>query len=172
MRRVLILGIIVVFLLAVFTACNIDDNNQQNNLDEANKENIVEIYGKWTSQQGTLFEFSDDGKYGYYKDKDDTTDNYYKGNLKIVNGKEAMDELGITADEYNNTYKKYVGKEDNIFALKMYMEELHSEGIDKSDILDKNNYYFFTFLISKDNSNKGIAINVSEPQEIEVTRID
>lgn len=54
----------------------------------------------------------------------------------------------------------------------MYMETLHSEGIDKSDILDKNNYYFFIFLISKDDLNSGIVFNVYEPEPMAVTRSD
>ncbi|HEX9059919.1 MAG TPA: hypothetical protein VF941_07050 [Clostridia bacterium] len=53
---------------------------------------------------------------------------------------------------------------------KMHMETLHSEGRDKNDILDKKGYYHFVFLISKDNPNKAIAMNVEDPQEIELTK--
>jgi hypothetical protein len=171
MRRALNMGLVVLILI-VFTSCNTDDSNQDKTLENAKKEKIAVIYGKWASQIGTLFEYSEEGKYGYYKDKDDTTDNYYKGTLEVLNGEDAMNELGITYEEYKNTLEKYVGKEDNIFALKMYTEELHSEGIDKNDILDKNNYYFFAFFVSKDDLNKAIAINFHDPQEIEVTKID
>ena len=166
---------ILVFLSSLILLFATDDKVNNTKINSADKNAIINnyedaIYGKWTSQNGTLFVFSNDGKYGYYKDENDISDNYYKGPFEAVNGKEAMDDLGITDEEYNRSYKNITGKKDNIFAIKMYMETLHSEGIDKSDILDKNNYYFFIFLISKDDSNSGIAFNVYEPEPMAVTR--
>ncbi len=169
MKKLIFMTILVILVLAVSSACTQEAQNIVE--DESNQEELS-IYGQWASEKGTLFDLGEDGRYGYYRDKNDMSDYYYKGPLTIVHGRDAMEELGITQEEYERTYKEYAGNENNIFAVKMHFEILHSEGIDKSGNLDKEDYYYYTFIISDENNDHAIAINMTDFNPIEVSRIN
>lgn len=163
MRKKLFLVVLIITLLALTVACS----NKSQTAEEAKDKAL--IYGKWVSETGTLFEFTEDGRYTWYRDKDNTIDNFYKGGLEVLSGEEAMADLGISEEEYNQTYTAYANRE-NIYSVRMHFEILHSEGVDKSESLNKEDYYYFMFMISIDNEDEGIAISMSNPMPIRVTR--
>ncbi len=129
------------------------------------------IYGKWATKGGAMFEFTEDGRYAFYKDKNDTSDYYYKGPLKFLRGKAAMKDVNLTDEEFNRVYKKFTKDKNNIYSMKLYFETLHSEGKDKSKAADKGDYLYYLFVISSDDADKGMAIRLTDSYVSDITRI-
>lgn len=129
----------------------------------------VALIGEWQSEQGTLFTFDEEGNYGYYKDGSDRDDNYYKGPYTYQNGEDAMNELGITASEFEGLAKAQKIEQKDIYAVKMDMQTLVSGGSDKSEELKEDNYYYFAFYLLPDE--KALAVNMSTFDKIELTRL-
>ncbi len=162
---------IMAIMLIVFTLISVSACSKKSSSKSVDKElSQLSIIGQWTTEGGTLFEFTPDGRYGYYKNKSDTSDNYYKGPVRILNGQKALDDLKITDEEYNRALKEMVGSKDNVYAVKMNMETLHSEGKDKSDILDKSKFYYFAFYMSPDKT-KARVINMEDINNMVVTKV-
>lgn len=158
----MIYTLIVITLVAfTFSGCT-----TKKDVENADKTSLI---GEWQSQQGTLFTFDEDGHYGYYKDGDDRDDNFYKGTYTFQYDREAMDELGITSSEFAKLQKSKNIEQKDIFAVKMKMETLFSEGIDKSANLNKADYYYFAFYLLPDN--KAIAVNMSTFDQMELSRL-
>lgn len=130
------------------------------------------IYGKWVSENGTLFEISEDERYGFYMDKNDTSDYYYKGPLTLLAGAEAIEDLEITDEEYIQLFDSYTESEYYIFSLKMHLETLYSEGIDKSDTLYREDYYYFMFMIWGENRDRATVVNMSDNSTYNVSRLE
>ena len=97
------------------------------------------IMGGWESSasEGSYYVFNNDNTYYWYKSSSDLNDNYYKGNMEILHGTEAMKELGITLDQVMTVMsnsKNTVGI-DNIYCIKLKPTYLISGGVDKTNTL-------------------------------------
>lgn len=128
------------------------------------------VYGRWESENGPALEISTDGKYTYYLDKNNTSDNYYKGSVEFVVGPQAISELNLTLKEYADKYDKYAGGFHNVVSLKLHYETFQSEGVDKSDTLNKSEYMTFMLLLSKDSDDKATLVNMADSTITEVSR--
>lgn len=159
---------IIFFISIVISVSACSKNNSSKSADK--KLSKMPIIGQWVTESGTLFEFTPDGRYGYYKNKSNTSDNYYKGPVRILNGQKALDDLKISDEEYNRKFKEMFGGKDNIYSIKMDMEILHSEGKDKSDTLDKSKFYYFAFYMSPDKT-KAWMINKENISNMMVTKV-
>lgn len=122
MKKRIITSVLAVVMLLSFTAC---ENKNQSAPDAnataktsmsdpiQNSDNL--IYGKWAAQSGPMFAFTPDGRYLYYKDKNNTTDNYYKGSLTFLSGVKALADLKINTADYLQKYDKYAQGYFNVF---------------------------------------------------------
>jgi len=129
------------------------------------------IFGKWEAENGPAIEINADGKYTYYLDKSNVSDNYYKGPIEVVSGPKAIVDLDLSAQEYLEKYDSFAGGLKNAFALKMQYETFQSEGTDKSDTLNKSEYMNFLFLLSKDDENKAMLVNMADSTSVELARV-
>lgn len=133
------------------------------------KEEPFALIGDWQSEQGTLITFDEDGNYGYYKDGSDRDDNFYKGTYTYQNGEEAMKELGVDEIEFKELESSQNINKKDIFAVKMNMEILHSNGTDKSTNLNKDDYFYFVFYRLSDDG--ATAVNLFTYDQIELERL-
>lgn len=127
------------------------------------------LYGEWVeNEQNCLFIFNKDGSCYFYKDADDRSDNYYVGDeMLILNGQDALDDLGITADEASRIelYKDA----SKVYSIKLYYTGLFSEGIDKSDKIAEGAYDWYMFTITGDGT--AVAVNMHTFSVLELTKI-
>ncbi|MBP3708368.1 MAG: hypothetical protein J6J36_07230 [Clostridia bacterium] len=101
--------------------------------------NIQKLEVGWdsTSSEGSYYVFNSDDTYYWYKSSSDLDDNYYKGEMTILHGTEAIEDLGIS---YENVSRVFVNSKgsislDNIYELKLHPTYLISGGIDKTSTL-------------------------------------
>ena len=103
------------------------------------KAKYAEIHGGWnsTSEDGSYYYFEDDNTYYWYKSSNDLNDNYYKGEMTVLKGQDALDDLGITEDRLQVVFKNSKGKitENNVYSLHLHPTYLKSGGVDKTNTL-------------------------------------
>lgn len=137
--------------------------------DDTKKEDMP-VCGEWVAENGILFTLGKDDRYGYYKNSKDTSDNYYKGPLAILQGNKALDELEVSQEEFNGTLKEYCGTADNVYSISMTSEMLHSSGIDKP--YEKKTLLFkFMFVISKEDKNVAEIVDVDQGIQYKATKV-
>ena len=125
------------------------------------------IYGGWESE--SYFEFREDGTFGWYKSSEDLQDNYYSGDMTVLRGMEACDELGITLDRVllaMNFSDGEVGLED-IYCITCNPTYLISGGVDKSDKLSGE--MKLLFVLVKDDYAQ--ALNMASMDSYYLTKI-
>lgn len=137
-------------------------------LSERNKEepNVAKVYGEWATQAGALFTIGEDGTCGWYKDKDNREDFYYTGEkTEILQGNDALEELGITKEEQANS--EFYNDPEAVFSVKMHYSYLISDGVDKSDTLTEESYNWLMIKIVDDNNAIGVNIATASTYELE-----
>lgn len=89
------------------------------------------VIGDWYEDSGMLFRFSNNEFY-WYKDFTDLENNYYKGNLEIIN----LCDLDLTDKQIKEEYGDIHCKD--YYEIKLYPKELIS---DKKNEKYRNNYF-------------------------------
>lgn len=115
------------------------------------------ILGGWESSAsgGSYYVFNNDNTYYWYESSSNLNDNYYKGNMEILHGTDAMDELGITLEQVttvmsNSNYKVRI---NNIYCIKLNPTYLISGGVDKTNTLtDKFNMKLLFVYVDENNA--------------------
>jgi len=181
MKKRVISSAFALIMLLSFTAC--EKEGQSSNTDkepEVTVESRVseplrnsddKVFGKWEAESGPALEISTDGQYSYYLDNSNVSDNYYKGPAEIKSSVQALADLKLSTKEYLEKYDKYAGGYYNMFSLKLHYETFQSEGVDKSDTLDKAEYKHFIFMLSKDDEDKARLINMADSTTTDITRV-
>ncbi len=178
MKKRVITSILAIVMLLSFTACEKEEPATPNatigistSKPAKNSDNL--IYGKWAAdaENGPMFEFSTDGRYVYYTDKNNTSDNFYKGSVTILSSVKAIADLKITTQEYLDKYNNYAGGYFNVFSVKMKYETYQSEGADKSDTLNKEESLDYMFMLSENSDDKATIINLKDSTSTELTRV-
>ncbi len=127
------------------------------------------VYGEWVEDSSNvLFIFNADGSCYFYKDANDLDDNYYFGDeMLILNGQDAFDDLGITADTAESV--KLYQDPSKVYSMKLYYTGLFSEGISKNDMIPAGAYDWYMFIITGEDT--AIAANMTTFSVYELTRV-
>ncbi len=178
MNKRVITSVLAIVMLLSFTACEKKEPTTPDVTAGLKTSNPVRnsdnlIYSKWSAdaESGPMFEFSTDGKYAYYEDKNNTSDNYYKGSITILSGVKALADLNITTQDYLQKYDNYAKGYFNVFSVKMKYETYQSEGADKSDTLNKEESINYMFMLSGDSNDKATLINMKDSTSTELSRV-
>lgn len=127
---------------------------------------IAKLYGEWATEQGTLFVLEKDGGCGFYKDKDQRGDNYYRGgHMEILHGQEALDDLGVSdADRENLRIYQDTAK---VYSVKMYFHTMVSQGEDNSSKLPQDGYQQILFRLADDDFAIAVILSMDTMYELE-----
>lgn len=182
MKKRVISSVFALIMLLSFTACEkkgqtepvqtapsvtVDSTSVSDPLQSSDNK----VFGKWEAESGLAIEISTDGRYSYFLDKSKVSDNYYKGPVEIYSSVQALGDLKLNTQQYLEKYDAYTGGYYNMFSLKLHYETFQSEGADKSDTLNKEEYIHFAFMLSKDNEDKATLINMADSTSTEITRV-
>ena len=181
MKKRVISSVFALIMLLSFTACEKKQTEpvptapivtvDSNSVSDPLKSSDDKVFGKWEAESGLAIEISTDGRYAYFLDKSNVSDNYYKGPAEIYSGVKALADVKLSLQDYLSKYDTYTGGYFNLFSLKLHYETFQSEGADKSNTLDKSEYLHFLFMLSKDNEDKATLINMADSTSTEVTRV-
>lgn len=161
MKFIISMIIAISIVCAAYKSETIIENtgNTINNEVSIQKENNnnSQIIGGWESSasDGSYYVFNNDNTYYWYKSSSDLNDNYYKGNMEISHGTDAMNELGITLEQVttvmsNSNYKVGI---NNIYCIKLNPTYLISGGVDKTNTLtDQFNMKLLFVYIDENNA--------------------
>ena len=105
----------------------------------------------WTGSDQSYLIFGEDDSFAWYKDKDVTDDNYYKGTYEFYRGEEAMTYLTEDLSEYGVTKEEMEGVIDradeyeleDLVCWTFHYTEIKIDGQDYSDKMDETSYYGF-----------------------------
>lgn len=175
---IVIIAILVIILFRIFVVSKIisylihlpntsydrsDDTIDNNSLDNTNTEsetdlknnNYDNLYGNWLTSGGTYFVFNEDNTFYWYKEKNNLNDNYYKGDMEILNASEALDDLKISYTQMLETIIMSEGQVSiyNVFSLKLTPTYLISGGIDKTSTNIGQGAYFKLLFVIIDDTN-------------------
>jgi hypothetical protein len=165
MKRRLITALSLLIILLFITGCTIIGSSNSK-ITSNSKDSL--IHGNWVSEDGSYYVFTKNSTYEWYKSIEDTNDNYQKGKLTFLNGQMAMEELGIQDDELS-MIKSFEVKKENLYSVKLHVGQLISGGIDRSDILDKDGYYWLYIILI--NENNAIITNVQTTDVSQIKRV-
>ena len=125
--------------------------------DELNIENKLGGYS-WEASDGSLLELNDDGRYYWYKNAEDKTDNYYTGTYKSYLGDSAIEKIdnefifNEEAYEKNSTILR-----TDIYYLELQKQETVING-KKTDTIQKTQYALFFYNANTDKC-EGLNLN-------------
>lgn len=127
------------------------------------------IYGAWYCENKTLYIIDESGLCGWYRNHNYLDDNYYAGDrVEILNGWEAFDKLGITAEE--SAMGDFYSEPEKIYSVKLYFNYLISNGVVKNDRVSEDYYKWYMMkLVDDDNL---VCIDLEEFAQFELTRVD
>ena len=154
-NKVLIIVIVVsvILIIFVYTICIlgmlglkmfVNDNQEvsANNSEvidvvkEINKKDeFSDVYGGW--EYNSYYVFNSDGTYRWYKSSDNLEDNYYEGDMEILRGDDAIQDLGIKYSQVLTVMSNSKGNVsmNDIYCIKLHPTYLISGGIDKTSTL-------------------------------------
>ncbi|MBO4457874.1 MAG: hypothetical protein J5802_09150 [Butyrivibrio sp.] len=134
------------------------DSKTKDEADES--QDFSAIYGGWESE--SYYVFNKDGTYGWYKSSEDLEDNYYSGNVEVLRGLEACDNLGISPEKALGAFEfpEDVGIED-VYSIHCMPTYLISGGVDKSDTLQGGSYDLL-FVVIDDKHAQGFNMNSAD----------
>lgn len=152
-KILLVLVVLIILSTIMLTGCTLTINNSTINTENTtasentnvneNKNNsdndIKDILGGWESSDigGSYYVFKNDYTYCWYKSSDNLTDNYYKGNMEVLRGVDALDYLGISYEKVINMITLSSGTvlTNDIYAINLSPTYLISGGIDKTSTI-------------------------------------
>ncbi len=166
---IVIIAVIIVLSLLPTSTTNVPPEVTTTSIIETpSTEDAQRVYGKWLTANGSYFSFQPTEFY-WWKTKDDLTDNYYKGDIEILTGEQALTELGAT---YENVLKLFVYSDgkvqlDDLYALKLYPKYLISGGVDKTENLKQNfpagkDYMILSFIVINENEAQAYNYNTED----------
>lgn len=134
-----ILSIIMLIILGVVAVNYVESGKSGNDLkhilEEATDDEKFEelytdyVYGDWQYPEGALLSLSKDGKWRFYKDGNDKTDNYYEGSkIVLKQGRKALKEFGGNENFEDKFDQINVNK---IYYLELYIDKQIVNGKDK-----------------------------------------
>jgi hypothetical protein len=84
------------------------------------------ITGNWITNKGNLYIFNKDNTFYWYENYKVLNNNFYTGTYSYKNSNEALVEMGYTEEDYTSTFKEKNIKLDNIYSIKI---EINNEFI-------------------------------------------
>lgn len=127
------------------------------------------IYGAWYCGNKTLYIIDESGLCGWYRNHNYLDNNYYAGDrVEILKGREALDELGITALE--SAMSDFYNEPEKIYSVKLYFNYLISNGVVKNDRVSEDYYKWYMMKLVDDNTLS--CVNLEEFSQFELTRVD
>ncbi len=119
------------------------------------QELLKRINGGWESiaKRGSYFVFEEDGTSYWYRSSKDLKDNYFKCDTKVLNGSEAIEDLGLTYEGVLKMISNSKGKVgiDNIYSITMTPNYLISDKVDKTAELTAENTIKLLFIYVDEN---------------------
>jgi hypothetical protein len=108
----------------------------------------ITIYGEWVTNERGMISLNDNIIYFYdnYLDKEN---NYQKGTFTIVNGDEALKEMGYSDEEFTATFGENVTKE-HIYSIHITPQVIFSSGEDITKKSLKKNETWWLMIAIKD----------------------
>ena len=164
--------ICIITVLSIILVINSNKNNS-NQIDSSDNSqtnisndqgNSRGIYGKWLTSDETLFSFEPDSFYRW-QNKNDLTNNYYKGDIEILVGKDAIDELGVTYEEAQNILEQCKGRLtiNDINVIKLYPTYSIMNGTEETDNLEQDlqeeDYMLLIFVMANENEAELYDVN-------------
>ena len=129
------------------------------------------IYGQWVIENGSgtaSYVFNTDGSWGWYKDYNDLSDNYYSGEMMLIyEGQEAFDYYGMDDIEA----ERMDVDSERFFCFKLYVDTYISRGEDKSAQYGEDDYFSIALYIDED-LNRGKLINIDTADQYDVKKQD
>lgn len=107
------------------------------------------IIGTWRSSTNGLFIFQDNELFYWYDSYQDQQDNYYSGTYNYKKGKEALEEMGYTEDEFKKTFGEGISV-DNVYSMNMIPNLSVQKGMNNTERDIKENESWWYILIVKD----------------------
>lgn len=125
--------------------------------DELNIENKLDGYS-WEVSDGSLLELNDDGRYYWYKNAEDKTDNYYTGTYKSYLGDSAIEKIDNKVGFNEEAYEKnFAILRTDIYYLELQKQETVING-KKTDTIQKTQYALFFYNANTDKC-EGMNLN-------------
>ncbi len=148
-KILLVLVELIILSAIMLTGCTLTINNSTTNTENTdsstegttnvNDNNIEDILGGWESSDigGSYYVFENDYTYYWYKSSNNLTDNYYKGNMEVLRGAEALDYLEISYDKVIDMIASSNGTvlTNDIYAINLSPTYLISGGVDKTSTI-------------------------------------
>ena len=100
------------------------------------------------------------GEFYWYKDINDTDDNYWTGKYNVLIGKEGLTALGIDETKIEDLIMGTDVKNENIYALEITPSKIISGGVDKSSTNIPENTKWTYVWILVDHGSEGIEARV------------
>lgn len=104
------------------------------------------LIGNWLTTKDNIFIFNKDATFYYYNNYKVLNNNFYTGRYTYFQGLDALEEMGYTEEDYNNTFKQENIKIENIYSIKLNITNEYINNIDK----DKKTTWWIIMII-KDN---------------------
>ncbi len=141
---------LLLFITSYVIVQRVIDSNTKTVVSNNSNDNIKEytLLKKWESADDELFIFDEEHKFYIYNNKDNIKDDYYSGTYSYKKGKEALEEMGYTEEDYTKIFKERV-EENNIYSLELKPDTVFMDGIDKTDKSLPNNIKWWFLLIIK-----------------------
>ena len=141
---------LLLFITSYVIVQRVIDSNTKTVVSNNSNDNIKEytLLKKWESADDELFIFDEEHKFYIYNNKDNIKDDYYSGIYSYKKGKEALEEMGYTEEDYTKIFKERV-EENNIYSLELKPDTVFMDGIDKTDKSLPNNIKWWFLLIIK-----------------------
>ncbi len=153
-----------------------EDYDYDYNYDEVYTEEAVTdyseyIYGQWLIESGSgtaTYVLNEDGTWGWYKDYNDMSDNYYAGSgMTVYSGQEAFDYYGMDASELD-----HMGTDsDRFFCFQLYVDTYISGGEDKSAQYSADDYFSVALYLDEYDTDSAILVNMDSADQYNVVRM-
>ncbi len=129
------------------------------------------IYGQWLIESGsgtTVYILNEDGSWGWYKDYNDLSNNYYAGSrMEVLSGQDAFDYYGMEDSEAERLDTDI----ERFFCFKLYVDTYISGGEDKSSQYGAEDFFSIALYMDEYDADSAILINMDSADQYNVVRM-
>lgn len=151
-----IIVVLILLVLNIFLIVNIVTKNEKNpvkisntNTKQPNKA-TTNVLGTWKTANDGLFVFNDDYNFYWYDSYKEQDNNYYAGSYNYKSGKEALEEMGYTEEEFKNTFGEDI-EINNVYSMNLLPTIAYKGYQDTSSKdLKENESWWFILIVKKD----------------------
>lgn len=169
-----IILVIILLFLNIFLIVNIVNKNGNNPVkieertpNQPNK-TTTDVLGTWKTASDGLFVFSDDYNFYWYASYKEQDNNYYAGSYNYKSGKDALEEMGYTEEEFKNTFGEDIELTD-VYSMNLIPTIAYKGHQDTSTKdLKENESWWFILIVKKDNT--AIAYNKTLDLRYDLTK--